>query len=68
MSESRRVLSRRKLLADVARGVGASTVVAGFPAIVPSSVLNDDHDPSSASSVQNRSTMCVRMISGNRAR
>ena len=35
MSDSRRVLSRRKLLSDVAKGIGASTVVAGFPAIVP---------------------------------
>src|SRR5262245_49111231 len=39
MSQSRRVLSRRKLLSDVARGIGASTVAAGFPAIVPSSVF-----------------------------
>ena len=39
MSQSRRVLSRRKLLSDVARGVGAATVAAGFPAIVPSSVF-----------------------------
>jgi predicted dehydrogenase len=39
MSQSRRVLSRRKLLSDVAKGLGASTVAAGFPAIVPSSVF-----------------------------
>jgi predicted dehydrogenase len=39
MSESHRVLSRRKLLKDVAKGIGASTVAAGFPAIVPSSVF-----------------------------
>ena len=38
MSQSRRI-SRRKLLSDVARGIGASTVAAGFPAIVPSSVF-----------------------------
>jgi len=39
MSESRRAITRRKLLSDVAKGIGASTVAAGFPAIVPSSVL-----------------------------
>ena len=39
MSDSRRVLSRRKLLSDVAKGIGASTVAAGFPAIVPSTVF-----------------------------
>jgi len=39
MSQSRRSISRRKLLADVAKGIGASTVAAGFPAIVPSSVF-----------------------------
>jgi predicted dehydrogenase len=39
MSQSRRVLSRRKLLSDVARGVGAASLAAGFPAIVPSSVF-----------------------------
>ena len=38
MSQSR-VLSRRKLLSDAARGVGAATVATGFPAIVPSSVF-----------------------------
>jgi predicted dehydrogenase len=38
MSERRR-LSRRKLLSDLAKGVGASTVAAGFPSIVPSSVF-----------------------------
>jgi len=39
MSESRRAITRRKLLSDVAKGIGASTVAAGFPAIVPSSVF-----------------------------
>jgi predicted dehydrogenase len=39
MSQSRRVLSRRKLLSDVARGVGAASLAAGFPVIVPSSVF-----------------------------
>ena len=39
MSQSRRAISRRKLLSDVAKGIGASTVAAGFPAIVPSAVL-----------------------------
>jgi len=39
MPQSRRSISRRKLLADVAKGIGASTVAAGFPAIVPSSVF-----------------------------
>ena len=39
MSDSRRFLSRRKLLSDVAKGIGASTVAAGFPAIVPSTVF-----------------------------
>jgi len=39
MSQSRRSISRRKLLADVAKGFGASTVAAGFPAVVPSSVF-----------------------------
>jgi len=39
MSQNRRVVSRRKLLADVAKGVGAASVAAGFPAIVPSAVF-----------------------------
>ena len=39
MPQSRRSISRRKLLADVAKGIGASSVVAGFPAIVPASVF-----------------------------
>ena len=39
MSQNRRVVSRRKLLADVAKGVGAASVAAGFPAIVPSTVF-----------------------------
>ncbi|HEY7923164.1 MAG TPA: Gfo/Idh/MocA family oxidoreductase, partial [Vicinamibacteria bacterium] len=39
MPQSRRSISRRKLLADVAKGIGASTVAASFPAIVPSSVF-----------------------------
>jgi predicted dehydrogenase len=39
MSASRRAITRRKLLSDVAKGVGAASVAAGFPAIVPSSVF-----------------------------
>src|SRR5215510_11657942 len=39
MSQNRRTVSRRQLLSDVAKGIGASTVAAGFPAIVPSSVF-----------------------------
>ncbi len=39
MSDSRRGISRRKLLVDVAKGIGAASVATGFPAIVPSSVF-----------------------------
>ena len=39
MPDNRRGITRRKLLGDVAKGVGAATVAAGFPAIVPSSVF-----------------------------